>query len=73
MNIDDDLWNNWKWQISNYLSSYDDIKNLTNLSLSEIYALKNSNQFGTSISELNFSIINLSFICNSGSIEPEGI
>lgn len=50
MNIENDRWNNWKWQISNYLSDYDDLKNLTNLTSSEIYALNKSNGFGISIS-----------------------
>lgn len=62
INIDDDLWNNWKWQITNYLSSYDDIKNLTNLSSSEVYALKNSNKFGTSISPYYSIHLNNNFI-----------
>ena len=50
MNIDDEQWNDWKWQISNYLSDYDDLKNLTNLTSSEIYALNKSDSFGISIS-----------------------
>ena len=27
--IDDRLWNDWKWQISNYLSTYDDFNKIT--------------------------------------------
>ena len=38
--IDDKLWNDWKWQISNYLSTYDDFNKLIDLSSSEKFALK---------------------------------
>ena len=48
--IDDRLWNDWKWQISNYLSTYDDFNKITDLSSSEKFALKKINNFGVSVS-----------------------
>ncbi len=47
--MDENKWNNWKWQLANSLRSMDDLKKYITLTDSECEALQNVGEFAFSI------------------------
>lgn len=50
--MDENKWNDWKWQLANSIRSMDDLKKYITLTDSECEALQNAGELAFSISPL---------------------